>query len=1133
MKQKAVLHLVFVLMAAGLTKCGTTTVLAEVEGSNVSERPRYVPNEIIVKYRKGAADKLELGLLAGKRVGQVRLSDSLDRLRRKYKVKKAKSVFPKFKENQRRLEALKHKDKAHLSKKERHILRRLARAPKGAKIPDLSRIYKIRVELEPGQSLEEVLGAYNNDPDVEYAELNHILALFKTPNDPEYSSQGNLHKIQAPEAWDIHTGSPEVVVAVIDWGVDYGHADLRDNMWVNEAERYGSAGIDDDGNEYVDDIYGYDFANNSGNPMDYDGHGTHCAGIIGAEGNNALDITGICWNVRIMALKFMGDEADAATAVYYAAANGADLTSNSYGGPEESPAFEEALAYAHSQGVIMVAAAGNDDTSSPRYPAAYPHMIAVASTDGLDRKAPGSNYGSWVDIAAPGEVILSLHAGGGTTVQSGTSMACPHVAGACALLLSANPTLGPDQVRDILMQTVDPVDPPSTCQSGRLNLFKAMKGGIGPAGLISLDRDYYLCLDQISISMRDSDLEGTGSHVVTVTTNAGDSETVTLFESGTIGGIFEGSVATASGDPNIEDGILQVSHDVNVTAIYEDSNDGTGNPATATDVAVADCQGPVISNVQTDAVGPRPTVTFETDEPATARVRCGLVCGGPYEIEVDAPDLEMQHDTELIGVSPRTDYFFIIEAADELGNTSVDDNAGVCYAFATDEGPQDIYVPDEYSTIQRAIDVSWDGGTVWVADGNHTGQGNRDIDFGGKAITVRSENGPNNCIIDCNGSESENHRGFYFYNSEDPCLVLEGFTITNGWAREGGGILCRHSSPTIRNCLIAYNFARHGGGLFHMGGSPVLTDCIFRENSAEGSGGGMHLEHGNTILSDCTFSSNSAGDYGGGMAAADCTVMLTYCTFNKNSVGARGGAVRNQSSSPTFIHCTFSDNYSGEDGGGARNEESACTFINCTFSVNSAAVDGGGMFNIDSNTVLTDCNFVANTAGEEGGGMWNERSSLDINDCNFTENSADPCGGAIWNRQCTLTLTDCAVVGNLANGCGGGLWDTNSSLVLTDCNIVGNEGGGIYNTFTDSTMSKCLIAENTSAGVQGRNSDLRIADSKIVANAGAGIDQSSQFGAGNDVTVINCSIAANAAEGIYSIGNNTTMSNCLVVGNGS
>jgi hypothetical protein len=495
-----------------------------------------------------------------------------------------------------------------------------------------------------------------------------------------------------------------------------------------------------------------------------------------------------------MALKAFDAEgdntvADIVEAVYYAVANGADITSNSYGDPYIH-LIAEAFAYACSQGVIMVAAAGNDDTSVPGYPAALPGVIAVAATDGIDKKVFFSNYGSWVDIAAPGIGIHSLKFGGGTRYGMGTSFAGPHVAGACALLLSAYPALTPDQIRDILMETVDPVDPPSTCQSGRLNLFRAMKALPLSQGFVRLDRDSYSCSDEIGMSLVDFDLSGNGSHPVTVTTTGGDSETAILSEKVSIAGVFEGTIATSSEAVNIEDGILQVSHDVNVTATYEDSNDGTGNPATTTDTAIADCQGPVISNVQIDAVGPGPTVTFETDEPATARVRCGLTCGGPYTIEANAPDLEIQQAVELFGVAPQTDYFFIIEAADVLGNTSLDDNAGVCYAFTTDEGPQDIYVPDEYSTIQRAIDVSWDGGTVWVADGNYTGQGNRDIDFRGKAIMVRSENGPDDCIIDCNGTQTENHRGFYFHNGEDPCSVLQGFTIRNGHAEEGGGICC-------------------------------------------------------------------------------------------------------------------------------------------------------------------------------------------------------------------------------------------------------------------------------------------------------------------------------------------------------
>ena len=183
--------------------------------------------------------------------------------------------------------------------------------------------------------------------------------------------------------------------------MDYNHRDLQDNMWINETELNGAAGIDDDENGYIDDIYGYNFIYNNGDPMDDYGHGTHCSGIIAARGNNNCDITGICWNTRIMALKFLGlfregSTSDAVLAIYYAVENGADVISNSWSTPGESQLLKDAIDYAYSQGVIIVASAGNDGINVPQYPACYTNVISVAATDSDDQRWRYSNYGDWV-----------------------------------------------------------------------------------------------------------------------------------------------------------------------------------------------------------------------------------------------------------------------------------------------------------------------------------------------------------------------------------------------------------------------------------------------------------------------------------------------------------------------------------------------------------------------------------------------------------------------------------------------------------------------------------------------------------------------------------------------------------------
>jgi subtilisin family serine protease len=1033
---------------------------------------QYVPDEIIVKYHEEVADRLITARQKGLSGEQLALTDSLEALGQQYRVRKVEPVFRHFKEHRRRIEALADEDQKHLNLRERQLIRRLRRASVRVHIPALDRIYKLVLELQGHQRLEEAVASYRSDPAVEYAELNYIVSANLEANDPlyplqwplnntgqDYPASGNYNDppgtldcdIDAPEAWDFYTGGPDVIVAVVDTGVDYRHRDINDNMWINIGEVAGN-GIDDDDNGYVDDIYGYDFINNDSDPCDDRGHGTHCAGIIAAEGNTDpnRDIAGVCWIARIMALKFLGSDgygstSDAVSAFYYAVANGADVISNSWGGGSYSKTMKDAIDYAHSQGVIMVAAAGNDYSNEPQYPAAYEHMISVAATNSNDEKVPFSNYGDWVDIAAPGVDILSLRAEDTslgtvyddyTTVASGTSMACPHVAGACALLLSVNPLITRDEVYDNLIETVDPISPGICIADGRLNLHKAIAAVVPSQGYISFDRGYYACSGIVSVLLIDYDLRGQGTQTVNITTSGGDSETLLLTKDVRRPGIFTGTISIFAKHVKTEDGKLQVQHDQIITAIYEDANDGMGEPAVVTDTAVVDCIGPVVLDVQMGFPGREPRIFFETDEPATARVRCGLACRGPYIIEATSMHLTTSHSVKLVGMLPETEYFYIVEATDEAGNLTLEDNSGACYSFTT-TGVTDIHVPLQCLTIQEAIDNSWDGGNVLVADGTYTGPGNRDIDFLGRAITVRSENEPENCIIDCNGTQAEPHRGFYFHSGEDANSAVEGFTIINGYAPDGqgGAIKCFESSPLIDNCIIRGNWAQFGGGVDNSyGSSPTLTDCVFQENSAEHWGGGMeNWEASSPTLNNCTFSRNSADDGGGICNDNDSNPMLIDCTFIGNStIGGGGGGMGNYYSSPTPTNCTFN----GNSREGMYNYYSSATITNCTFSDNS----GFGMGNADTSIpTVTGCTFN----GNKGGGMKNGYNCVPIvTNCTFSGNKGYGMSNLAYND---VMVTNCTFSRNK-----GGIYNRYSTPILTNCILWDNggtdESSQIYNT---------------------------------------------------------------------------------------
>ena len=830
------------------------------------------------------------------------------------------------------------------------------------------RIYRIKVDALAGGNPEEVLAAYRSRPDVEYAEFNPIISICATPSDPSYGEQWSLKKIHAPEAWDTCQGGDEVVVAILDTGVDYNHRDLQGNLWVNEAESKGVPGEDDDGNGYVDDIYGYNFAYNNSDPADDHGHGTHVTGIVAAAGNNEFDVAGVCWNARIMALKILGADgdgttADAIPAIYYAVANGADIISGSWGGRDSSDALKEAVAYAYRHGVVVVAAAGNEGADIPYYPASYPGVLAVAATDISDQKWYLSNYGAWVDLAAPGRDVLSLiptpsrsiPGGNFTGRKSGTSMAAPHVSGACALLLSANPLLTCDELQTILTTTGDPIASGICSSNGRLNVDKALRAVVPPKGIVRLDRERYSSGARIGILLADWHLRGAGRQVVLMETADGDEEFVTLTETPVSLGVFRGEIVVRKAAVTPGDGILQAQDGQGIVARYLDDEDDVGSAGQWREAnAVADYEPPVALDVRADVRGLTATVSLQTDEPVRAEVRYSKTCGGFYNLTKRETLVNDLHKIDLTGLSPQTTYCFVVALIDEAGNETLADDAGQPWTFTTAGRLPGLRVPADRATIQSAIDEATDGDTIWVADGTYSGDGNSEIDFQGKAITVRSENGPAACIIDCEGKG----RAFYFGGSETAESVLDGFTIANGSHFSGGGILCMGSSPTIRNCVFSKNTAeQYGGGLCNSHGShPIVIDCTFRENSCSsfglyGQGGAMANRYGSSpIVRNCTFLDNFSGYSAGAMGNFDASSpRLTRCVFRDNSTEIFGGAVANwQDCRPVFKECIFSGNraefdgrvvalYRGDGGAVANLDASAPTFENCILSGNSAS----------------------------------------------------------------------------------------------------------------------------------------------------------------------------------------------------
>jgi len=355
------------------------------------------------------------------------------------------------------------------------------------------------VKLPDGMAVEVALKIYRDDPDVEYAEPNYYRYTTLTPNDPSFNLLWGLHNtgqssgtpdadIDAPEAWDITTGSSVIVIAVVDTGVDYSHPDLSDNMWSNTGETPDN-GIDDDGNGYVDDVRGWDFIGNDKDPMDLHGHGTHVTGIAAAEGDNSIGITGVCWTARIMPLKFLdangyGTVADEISAIDYAIGNGAHIINASFGSDTYSQSEYNAISRANSEGILFIAAVGNDtlnNDASPFYPASYnlPNIITVAATDQDDNLTWFSNYGpTTVDVGAPGINIYSTSPGMNYQYMHGTSVAAPHVAGLAALIWGYNSSLTHNEIKGIILNGVDikPTLSGKTFTGGRINALNVFAG---------------------------------------------------------------------------------------------------------------------------------------------------------------------------------------------------------------------------------------------------------------------------------------------------------------------------------------------------------------------------------------------------------------------------------------------------------------------------------------------------------------------------------------------------------------------------------------------------------------------------------------------------------------------------------
>lgn len=332
---------------------------------------------------------------------------------------------------------------------------------------DLGLDTTMRVRYDADQSPEDVAKKLNKLGEVAWAEPNRWREATVVPNDPQFGSQWGLTKINCPQAWDSTTGDSSIVVAVLDTGVDLNHPELAPLLLPGQdLVDFPPGSTPRPGWVFEGDFTGVDAV-----PQDEVGHGTHVAGTIACATNNGVGVAGVAWNVGLLPVRVLarirntatgrvsgsGSAANIAAGIRWAVDNGARVINMSLGGYADTTVEREAIAYAVSRGVVVVAAMANDNTGEPAYPAAYPGVIAVGATDSGDSRAEFSNFGNWIDVAAPGVDIQSTYWDDTYASLSGTSMATPHVAGVAALILSRNNSLTADQVGNIIRTTAKPL----------------------------------------------------------------------------------------------------------------------------------------------------------------------------------------------------------------------------------------------------------------------------------------------------------------------------------------------------------------------------------------------------------------------------------------------------------------------------------------------------------------------------------------------------------------------------------------------------------------------------------------------------------------------------------------------------
>ena len=1010
------------------------------------------------------------------------------------------------------------------------------------------------VELSSDRSLPQAVQAFAKSPGVERVEPNYVVRPLLVPDDPLYGSLWGMDQIGGPDAWDLLTPS-DVLVAVIDTGVDYDHEDLAANMWVNPGETPGD-GIDNDFNGFVDDVHGWDFYDNDPDPMDEEGHGTHVAGTIGAVGNNATGVAGACWGVEIMAVRFLGTgggtTVDAIEAVEYATLNGAKILNNSWGGGGYSRALYEMIAVSDGFGALFVAAAGNggadgigdDNDAVPFYPASYanPNIISVAASTAGDALAGFSNFGAEsVDLAAPGVSILSTYPGDSYTSMQGTSMAAPHVAGACALLWAWYPSLNPYEVRGLILNSAfqpnveEPVDDPETLNpyagklvsEGRLHMFQGM-----------------------------SDLE-----IVTVSP----------LPPGESGVFYSHTIEARGGVPPLTWAVLEAPADA-WYGIGADTGVLSGMPAVEEDttfqfiVEVTDSDTTPVSSVATFTVDIlNGYILFVESDPFT-RVE---IKGGNYGVTdyyAGPFSREVLESASLLAPQQWADRHFY-RWQDDDGLFNYDRSTSVSmYKTRTMtsyyDPIQNFYVNDD--TPESGIGPGDDAnpGTAPGAPKRHIQAMLDTIEAGGYEgykwrVIVSAGTYEENVVL------NSSHSGLILQGlgwdtaiidggAAGPCIhaarwsdgTIMGFRLTNGDTADGGGgiRLSNGCEATIIRNTIDNNTAVEGGGIAAYSSTVTIKDNYIEDNTADEEGGAILLVEGHAVMiegnaitgssaplgagircwlstgwiTDNEILNNTAtGGYGGGIYSTGSGFTIDYNLINTNTA-SRGAGIFCWASGGPMEYNTITENVAVVAGGGISCEHfSTQSITNNVISQNQAHYGGGVFFSKSEPPDFTGNTITYNTATDSGGGVFlSEDLSFTIglagagtqNDISYNTATSD--GGGIYIEEgCTVQIGTPSLLywgnyidENVAGRFGGAVFCGANSAPIIVNNTMGDgqavRGGGVYCSLGDAEIGDGSLA--------GWNS----ISSNVATTYGGGI-----YIAPNALPTINTnSISSNQAE---------------------